>query len=102
MTPGPKAAADERRHNGDVERYEELRRHALGGEASGWRLGLALLQRRGVAAWARAWMETTPPVPAAPVPTFPVQTFPVAPATGGGDELVGVLATMALACVVSG
>ena len=32
---------------GDVERYEQLRARALGGEPSGWRLGLALLERRG-------------------------------------------------------
>jgi hypothetical protein len=46
-----------------------------------------VLQRRGVAAWARAWrgvgMAAAPP---------PVE----APA---GGELVGVLATMALACL---
>ena len=83
MTDEPTGAAD------DVERYEQLRRRALGGEPSGWRLGLALLERRGVAAWARAWRTTTPARAARPS----VQT------AAGGDELVGALATMALACL---
>jgi hypothetical protein len=46
-----------------------------------------VLQRRGVAAWARAWRGLAPA--AAPPPVE-------APA---GDQLVGVLATMALACL---
>ncbi len=83
------AAADERTGTGDVARYEQLRGRALDGGPSGWRLGLALLQRRGVAAWTRAWPTTTP----AP-PTKPVMGAPVA-----GDEVVGVLAAMALACL---
>lgn len=81
----------------DAERYEQLRRHALDGEPSGFRLGLALLERRGVAAWSRAWCTSapartaaTPPAPAAPGPV---------PA---GDELVGALASMALARVAAG
>ncbi len=72
-----------------MERYEQLRRRALGGEASGWRLGLALLQRRGVAAWARAWLTTAPVAPAPPPVVSPVD----------GDGVVGVLAPMALACL---
>ena len=52
--------SDERVGDGaDVERYEQLRRRALGGDAAGWRLGLAVLQRHGVAAWTRAWRSTT-------------------------------------------
>jgi hypothetical protein len=77
---------------GDVERYEALRRHALDGAASGWRLGLAVLQRHGVAAWARAWHAAAVSPPARPAAGAPV----------GGDELVAVLATMALACVEGG
>jgi len=86
--------ADERvGDGGDVERYEQLRRHALDGEPSGWRLGLAVLQRRGVAAWARAWRSTVGPV--APVPP---------PVAGPVDDagVVGVLAAMALACLRAG
>lgn len=89
-------AADDRQNDGrDVERYEQVRRQALGGDTSGWRLGLALLQHRGVAAWLRAWPSTAPG-PGAP-PSRPALLQPV-----GGDELVGVLATMALACVGGG
>lgn len=73
-----------------MERYEQLRRRALGGEAEGWRFGLGVLCHRGVAAWLRAW-HTTVPTPA------------VAPAAGadpvGSDELVGVLASMAFAAI---
>lgn len=76
----------------EIERYEALRRQALGGEASGWRLGLAVLERQGVAAWLRAWRSTTP----APV-VRPRLGAPV-----GGDELVGALASMALACIAKG
>jgi hypothetical protein len=66
-----------------------LRAQALGGDPSGWRLGLAVLQRRGVVAWARAW-QTTAPAPARAAPVAPV---------AASDELVGMLASMALACL---
>lgn len=71
-------------------RYEQLRRRALDGEAEGWRLGLGVLCHRGVAAWLRAWHTTAPTAIAAP-----------SPAAGrvGSDELVGVLASMALAAI---
>jgi hypothetical protein len=68
-----------------------LRGCALGGEPSGWRLGLALLERRGVAAWARVWQATVPALPAPPAVQAPA----------GGDEIVGALATMALACLAA-
>jgi len=77
--------------SGDVERYERLRACALG-EPDGWRLGLALLERRGVAAWTRAW-QTTVPVPP-PRPAGPAVETPA-----GAGEIVGLLATMALACL---
>ena len=73
----------------DVERYEQLRAQALEGDPSGWRLGLALLERRGVVAWTRAWQTTTP------APARLAITTPAA----DNDQLVGVLASMALACV---
>jgi hypothetical protein len=85
------AAGDERAGDrADVERYERLRAHALGGEASGWRLGLALLQGRGTAAWLRAGRG----IGAVPVPSPP---GPPCSEPAAGDELVSVLATMALA-----
>jgi hypothetical protein len=78
--------------NGDIEGYEQLRRVALGGDASGWRLGLALLERRGVAAWTRAWGAVSPPEPI-PAPAVPLE---------GRDGIVAVLASMALACLQAG
>ncbi len=81
------AAGDERAGDrGDVEHYEQLRAHALAGEPSGWRLGLALLQRRGTAAWLRAGRSIAVPVQRPPL------SMPA-----GGDEVVSVLATMAIA-----
>jgi hypothetical protein len=75
---------------GDLERYERLRACALGGEPDGGRLGLALLECRGVAAWARVWQQTAPSA----APARPALEPPA-----GAGELVGVLASMALACV---
>jgi hypothetical protein len=86
------AADDPAADRHDVERYEQLRRHALAGEPSGCRSGLALLQHRGVAAWMRAWQ----PIPASPPARAAIEAVP------GGDQLVGVLATMALACLAGG
>ena len=81
---------------GEVERYEQLRAHALGGEPSGFRLGLALLERRGVVAWARAWQGTT-------LPREPQRlSAPVVELPAAGGELVGALASMALARVAAG
>ncbi|HXW79064.1 MAG TPA: hypothetical protein VEJ84_06170 [Acidimicrobiales bacterium] len=83
-------AANERAGDrSEVGRYEQLRAHALGGGPPGWRLGLALLQARGTAAWLRA-CRATQAVPVAGRPC-PSGEF------GGADELVSVLATMALA-----
>ncbi len=73
----------------DVVRYEQLRASALGGDPSGWRLGLAVLEHRGVVAWTRAWQST------APEPARAAAPKPVAVS----DELVGALAGLALACV---
>lgn len=87
------AARDDQVRDGgaDVERYERLRACALGGGPDGQRLGLALMERRGLAAWAQAWHETAP----APSPA-PARAAPGAPA--GCGEVVAVLAAMALAC----
>jgi hypothetical protein len=90
------AATGERTEDGDggrgeLERYERLRACALAGEPDGHRLGLALLERRGMAAWARAWQQT------APRPSPPARPGVEPPA--GAAELVAVLASMALACL---
>jgi hypothetical protein len=89
MTDAPAGGAD-------VERYEQLRSHALDGEPSGFRLGLALLERRGVAAWARAWQRTAP----AREPQRRCASVVEPPAAS--NELVGALASMALARVAAG
>ncbi|MHB1447272.1 MAG: hypothetical protein ACYCZV_16700 [Acidimicrobiales bacterium] len=78
--------------SGDVERYEALRRGVLEGRPDGWRLGLALLQRKGVASWMRMGRS------------LPAQPVARPQAAGGvvGGELVGVLANMALVCARTG
>jgi hypothetical protein len=78
----------------EVERYEQLRARALSGSPDGWRLGLAMLERRGMAAWARAWRTT---VPGPPPPSRPVVEVPA-----DASQIVAVLATMALACAAAG
>jgi hypothetical protein len=80
----------------DVERYEQLRSQALDGGSSGFRLGLALLERRGVAAWSRSWQTTVPEHEPQHTPSAVVE-LPAAP-----RELVDVLADMALARVAAG
>jgi hypothetical protein len=80
-----------------VHGYEQLRARALGGAADGWRLGLGVLQQRGVAAWLRLRQATIPTVS---VPT-PART--ASPPAGGVEaELVGLLASMALAVATRG
>jgi hypothetical protein len=54
---------------------------------------MALLQRRGVAAWARAW-------PSQPAPARPRQPAAAVPADAD-EDIVGVLATMALAQIAA-
>jgi hypothetical protein len=77
----------------DVGHYEQLRRHALEGDASGWRMGLGVLHHRGVAAWART-LRTT--VLALPAPVLSSR----APVDVGAD-VVAVLAEMALGCIAA-
>jgi len=56
-------------------------------------MGLALLMRGGLAAWARAWPDTAPPPAGRHAPALPAD---------GGQQIVGVLADMALACLARG
>ena len=72
-----------------MERYEQLRAGAVDGRPAGG-LGLALLIARGVAAWARAWPDGAPAPSARRAP---------APEGGEGQQIVAVLADMALACL---
>jgi hypothetical protein len=78
---------------GLVERYEELRRRVLGGQPDGFRLGLAVLQRQGLAAWLRAWDDL------GAVVTTPRSTPPeVSAGSAASDKVVAALASMTLAC----
>ena len=90
-----RAIDDRTRRGGDVDRYEQLRGQALAGAPGCSRLGLALLQHRGVTAWTRAWHSTAPE---------PAVSPPAAASVGGpvGErEIVRVLASMALACTAA-
>lgn len=81
-----------------VDGYERLRARALGGEADGWRLGLGVLQQRGVAAWLRARQAAALPT-VSPSPAYRAAS----PMAGGVEaELVGLLASMALAVATQG
>ena len=75
--------------------YEQLRRRALCGDADGWRLGLGVLQHRGVAGWLRVRSASTPvrSAPARPMPCV---------ARGVDAELVELLTSMALTVAAAG
>jgi hypothetical protein len=77
-----------------VDGYERLRAQALTGDTDGWRLGLGVLQQRGVAAWLRVRQATAPTV-ARPTPAR-------AGSPSAEAELVGLLASMALAVATQG
>ena len=80
-----------------VDGYERLRARALGGQPDGWRLGLGVLQQRGVAGWLRVRQAAMPTV-SPPTPTRAGWRL-----TGGVEaELVGLLASMALAVAARG
>ena len=77
--------------------YERLRARALGGDVDGWRLGLGVLQQRGLAAWLRVRQATVSTV------SPPTPSRAGSPIAGGADgELVGLLASMALAVTARG
>lgn len=81
---------------GDVERYEQLRARALAGEGETFRMGLALLHARGLAAWAR---ETTS---IAAAPPAVAERPELVERHDSERDLVAILATMALASVGQG
>ena len=69
----------------------------LDGDPGGWRQGLGVLQHRGVAAWLHVWDALPAATPAPARPAGP----PSRPAAGTGDQLVAVLAGMALSCLAA-
>lgn len=77
--------------------YEQLRERVLAGRPDGWRLGHAVLARRGMAAWiaAQAALASTPTSPAGASAGRVVAAAP-GPA-GECGQIVAVLAQMALA-----
>jgi hypothetical protein len=81
-----------------VERYEQLRARVVSGEPDCFRLGLAMLERRGVAAWSRAWQATAP----APAPAAGPHRAAVAQLPSDARQLVDALATIALASAAAG
>lgn len=82
----------------DVDGYEQLRRQALAGDAGGWRLGLAVLQHRGMATWLRVRASTSTAGPPRPKP----QPTDRAVVAGAAEDLVGLLASMALGALARG
>jgi hypothetical protein len=79
-----------------VDGYERLRERVLAGRPDGWRLGRGLLAGKGVAAWLAACATFTPAGDVAAGPAArPAR--PIVGARPGADELVAVLAQMALA-----
>ena len=71
---------------------------ALSGDADGWRLGLGVLQQRGVAAWLRVRQAATVPNVSPPMPPGLRRPSPGASTA----ELVGLLASMVLAVAARG
>jgi len=75
-----------------------LRQRVLSGDSAGWRLGLAVVQHRGLAAWLCVWRGVATQAPARPERERSTRPVAVRPA----EELVGVLASMALGAVARG
>ena len=72
--------------------YEDLRRQTLDQNPFQQGLGMALLLRKGMVAWMKAWLESAPPVLAncdAPVNTDTIV------ANDHRNEVVAILAAMA-------
>jgi phage-related protein len=81
-----------------VDGYEQLRARALCGDVDGWRLGLGVLQQRGVAAWLRARQAATAATLPPPTPARAASAV----GTGIDAALVGLLASMVLAVAARG
>jgi len=73
--------------------YEQLRSAVLGGQPDGFRLGHGVLAARGLAAWMRTARPVAPP-PRAPGSDPRAREVASLP---GAEQLVAVIAQMALA-----
>jgi hypothetical protein len=75
-----------------TEHYEELRQRALGRQSSGVIWGLVVLRTKGMASWARAWLEFA----AGDIAHMPqkVSASSTSCLASAGDEVVQVLAGM--------
>jgi len=75
-----------------TEHYEELRQRALGQQSSGVIWGLVVLRTKGMASWARVWLEfAAGGIPHMPQKEAAPSACCLAPAA---DEVVQVLAGM--------
>ncbi|WP_239396992.1 hypothetical protein [Frankia sp. CiP3] len=112
--PADEATADSAAAGDEIaEGYEQLRRRELADGPDAWRYGRGLLAGRGMAAWLAAWSALAIPAAgtggtghAAPPASPGTQeggetrtTGRASPPAGTGDDLVAVLAQMALAHV---
>jgi hypothetical protein len=84
-----------------VDGYERLRERVLAGRPDGWRLGHGLLVGKGVAAWIAAGTALAPAPRVTPSADRSTNVAPLSARTDSGrfgaDQLVAVLAQMALA-----
>lgn len=89
-------SGDRDRGASDVGRYEQLRARVLSGGPDCFSMGLAMLERRGVAAWSRAWPDT------ARAPSTEQDRGAVIELPTETRQIVDVLATMALCLAAAG
>jgi hypothetical protein len=75
--------------------YERLRAAVLGGQPDGFRLGHGVLATRGLVAWMRTARSLLAPGPSATTSSHPAMGEVVS--LPGADQLVAVIAQMALA-----
>jgi hypothetical protein len=95
-TASPGAGLDDLDADPLADGYERLRSVVLAGAPDAHRLGLAVLARRGVAAWMTIWQQT-PTAATVPASRRPQTAEPGGTLRSADREIVRVLAAMALA-----
>lgn len=78
------------RNDALTERYEELRKRALGRQTEGTIWGLVILRAKGIPSWAKAWQEYAEDY----VPPKASDSFPRLSPSLTGDDMVRLLAGM--------